>query len=230
MVSRRVQPCITKIMTFKAGLSLFFHHSVYHTWPLVTASSSRPLGDSIMNYGLWWWRGADMHRPRVEKVTFWRATRCGLAKNCLKTPKTGSCGFWPYQMWLFTKIAKSGLFDCYFWRFWAIFGKTTSGSSPKQDILDLWPKHVWRGVFPLLGFCNIFGLKNCNLGIPHPCLCIKCNVYVQILTYLLMLGFSSFLFHVWMREGAFWKIVLKLHSIRGANFLLRKNIGKKWTQ
>ena len=30
----------------------------------------------------------DMHRPRVENVTFWRATRCGLAKNCSKRPKT----------------------------------------------------------------------------------------------------------------------------------------------
>ena len=36
-----------------------------------------------------------------------------------------------------TKIAKSSLFDYYFWHFWAIFGKTTSGCSPKQDYLDL---------------------------------------------------------------------------------------------
>ena len=33
-----------------------------------------------------------------------------LAKNYSKTPKTGSCGFWYYQMWFFTKIAKSWLF------------------------------------------------------------------------------------------------------------------------
>ena len=43
----------------------------------------------------------------------------------------------------FTKIAKSLLFHYYIWRFWAIFGKTTSVSSPKLDILDLWQKHVW---------------------------------------------------------------------------------------
>ena len=29
----------------------------------------------------------DMHHPKVENVTFWRATRCGLAKNCSKTQK-----------------------------------------------------------------------------------------------------------------------------------------------
>ena len=62
-----------------------------------------------------------------------------FARNCLKTPKTGSCGFRCYQMWLITKITKSWLFD---WHFWAIFGKTTSGSSPKQDNLNLWAVHV----------------------------------------------------------------------------------------
>ena len=25
---------------------------------------------------------ADMHQPKVEIVLFWRATRCGFAKNC----------------------------------------------------------------------------------------------------------------------------------------------------
>ena len=29
----------------------------------------------------------DMHQPKVEIVLFWRATRCGLAKNCSKKPK-----------------------------------------------------------------------------------------------------------------------------------------------
>ena len=29
----------------------------------------------------------DMHRPNVQIVLFWRATRCGFAKNCSKTPK-----------------------------------------------------------------------------------------------------------------------------------------------
>ena len=43
----------------------------------------------------------------------------------------------------FTKISKYSLFACYIWRFSAIFGKTTSGSSPKQDILDRWQKHIW---------------------------------------------------------------------------------------
>ena len=66
-----------------------------------------------------------------------------MAKNCSKRPKN-------WKLWIlalpdvdFTKIAKSSLFDCYFWHFQAIFGKTTSSSSPKQDILDLWQKHVW---------------------------------------------------------------------------------------
>ena len=57
--------------------------------------------------------------------------------------RTGSQQLWHYQKWLFTKISKIALFDCYFWHFWAIFGKTTSGSSPKQDNLNLWAVHVW---------------------------------------------------------------------------------------
>ena len=64
-------------------------------------------------------------------------------KNVQKCQKTGSCRFGCYQMWLFTKITKSWLFDCFFLRFWAIFGKTTSGSSPKCDIFNLWAVHVW---------------------------------------------------------------------------------------
>ena len=30
---------------------------------------------------------SDMHCPNVQIVLFWRATRCGLAKNCSKKPK-----------------------------------------------------------------------------------------------------------------------------------------------
>ena len=29
----------------------------------------------------------DMFLPNLQNVTFWQATRCGLAKNCSKTPK-----------------------------------------------------------------------------------------------------------------------------------------------
>ena len=105
----------------------------------------------------------DMFLPKVQIVLFWRATRSGFAKNFSKTPKLSqivkfwwflakNCSKTPKNWKLcisvlpdvdFTKNAKYSLFNCYIWRFWAIFGKTTSGSSPKQDILDLWQKHVW---------------------------------------------------------------------------------------
>ena len=65
-----------------------------------------------------------------------------MAKNWSKTPKN-------QKLWIlvlpevdFTKITKSWLFYCYFWRFWEIFGQATSGSSPKCDILEVWQKHV----------------------------------------------------------------------------------------
>ena len=87
---------------------------------------------------------SDMFLPNLQNVTFWRATRCGLAKNCSKTLKNGSYGFRRQALpdVDFTKMAKSSLFYCWFWRFWAFFGQTTSGSSPKQNNTDLWQKHV----------------------------------------------------------------------------------------
>ena len=64
-------------------------------------------------------------------------------KNWSKTSKN-------WKLWILvlpevdlTKITKSWLLYCYFLRFWAVFGKTTSGSSPKQDNLNIWAVHVW---------------------------------------------------------------------------------------
>merc|ERR1712150_262746 len=44
----------------------------------------------------------------------WMKKKVFLAKNCSKTPKNGSGRFQCYQMWIFTKIVKYSLFDCYF--------------------------------------------------------------------------------------------------------------------
>ena len=79
----------------------------------------------------------------TTKLPFFVVFEQFLAENCSKTPKIGSRRFWCYQNWPFTKIAKSWLFDCFFWRSLANFGKTTSGSSPKQDNLTRWLKQVW---------------------------------------------------------------------------------------
>ena len=38
----------------------------------------------------------------------------------------------------------------FFWRFWAIFGKTISGSSPKCDIFNPWAEHVCVPVPPVV--------------------------------------------------------------------------------
>ena len=56
-----------------------------------------------------------------------------LANNCSKTSKKRKLWISALPDVNFTKITKTSLFCCYFWSFWAIFGKTTSGSSPKQD-------------------------------------------------------------------------------------------------
>ena len=65
-----------------------------------------------------------------------------MVKNWSKTPKKRKLWILVLPEVDFTKITKSWLFYCYFWRFWAIFGQTTSGSSPKCDILEVWQKHV----------------------------------------------------------------------------------------
>ena len=108
-----------------------------------------------------------MHRPRVENVTFWRATRCGFAKHCSKMPiklvkwlrfgdffekppKSGSSGFGRYQMWLFTINLQILTILQFFFHFCVIFGKTTSGSSPKCDIFNPWAVHVWTPDTPTL--------------------------------------------------------------------------------
>ena len=97
---------------------------------------------------IWWFLwNLLLVAPKSTTSIFFGVFDQFLATNYSKTPKTGSCGFWYYQMWFFTKIAKSRLFYCNFWRFSAIFGQTTSGSLPKQDILDLWQKHVWAQSF-----------------------------------------------------------------------------------
>ena len=94
----------------------------------------------------------------IQNFRFWAFLSNVWPKIVQKCQKTGSCGFQQYQMWLSTKMAQYWLFYCGFWHFWAIFGKTTSDSSPKQDIINLWAVHVcithsflfWK-LFPALG-------------------------------------------------------------------------------
>ena len=104
---------------------------------------------------------------------------CVLARTRHAPPKGSDCPvLTSYQMWFCQKLLKNAKnnskivqiwlisicrrtgscgatrcghgFHCYIWHFWAIFGRTTSGSSPKQDILDLWQKHVWPRTVPNL--------------------------------------------------------------------------------
>ena len=103
-----------------------------------------------------------MHCPTIQNVTFWRATRCGwwifeiFFKKMEKTPFLGAkctnlvtlaeTRFQCYQM---TALPDMNIF-CqilvifgFFLNFLSNFWQTTSGSSPKYDILDGWQKHVW---------------------------------------------------------------------------------------
>ena len=103
--------------------------------------------------------------PVLASYEMWFCQK--LIKNAKKTflwkATSGSAGihnfqflaflsnFWPKIVYLyisalpdvdFTKIAISWLFYCWFWRFWAIIGKYTTGSSSKQDNLKVWQKLV----------------------------------------------------------------------------------------
>ena len=56
----------------------------------------------------------DMHRPRFENVTFWRATRCAFAENCSKTPKHQSNS---QVLVFFVKSTSGSTKICNFWYF-----------------------------------------------------------------------------------------------------------------
>ena len=77
------------------------------------------------------------HALHYKNVTFWRATRCVFAKNCLKRPKK------PVKRSIFgdfcekphlvvPKSRTSG-----FWHFWAIFGQILLKNKQKMEVPDL---------------------------------------------------------------------------------------------
>ena len=71
--------------------------------------------------------------------------------------------FFCATIWLFTKITKSSIFD---WRFWAIFGKTTSGNTMRTGhrndggtfISDVFPKLHFLKDFSLPLLWHVLGL------------------------------------------------------------------------
>ena len=79
----------TEIPDFIQYISVF-----YNDWPcdwlLATYTRTRacPLNMSMKVHMKKCWVEPEMHRPKVDNVLFWRATRCGFAKNCSKMPKT----------------------------------------------------------------------------------------------------------------------------------------------
>ena len=108
-----------------------------------------------------------MHCPTLQNVTFWRATRCGwwiFDKIFVKMPKItiswckmykpGNSGWNQISghggITMMTALPDMNIF-CqilviffFFLNFLSNFWQTTSGSSPKHDILTRWQKLVWE--------------------------------------------------------------------------------------
>ena len=116
-----------------------------------------------------------------------------------------------YQIWLFTKITKSSLFHCYFWHFWAIFGKPHLVALPKHDNFNLLAVHVWEYTTLLASkakinfFSNMLTIEQLEKKI------IKENINFSLWHNRIYIFFCT-IFPFLENRDAWWCIVPTIHT------------------